>query len=109
MFNPLARIVIVVDDDVNVLDSAALRFAMTTRWQPATATEIIENRRAFALDPASPDRKTTSKIIIDATRQWPEEGGPEVYQRLNRDVFEEAFPDAIAQVTARWPELLVKN
>ncbi len=109
MFNPLARIVIVVDDDVNVLDSAALRFAITTRWQPATATEIIKNRRAFALDPASPDRKTTSKIIIDATRQWPEEGGPEVYQRLNRDVFEEAYPDAMARVTTKWPELLQKN
>ena len=109
MFNPLARIVIVVDDDVNVLDSADVRFALTTRWQPATATEIIKDRRSFPLDPASPDRKTTSKIIIDATRQWPEEGGPEVYQRLNRDVFEEAYPDAIAQVTAKWPDLLLKN
>jgi UbiD family decarboxylase len=109
MFNPLARIVVVVDDDVDVLDDTATRFAITTRWQPALATEIIENRRSFPLDPASPDRKTTSKIIIDATRQWPEEGGPEVYQRLNRAVFEEAFPDAIAEVMAKWPELLVKN
>jgi 4-hydroxy-3-polyprenylbenzoate decarboxylase len=109
MFNPLARVVIVVDDDVDVLDQSAIRFAIATRWQPALASEIIENRPSFPLDPASPDRKTTSKIIIDATRQWPEEGGPEVYQRLNRDVFQEAFPDAIAQVTARWPELLVKN
>ena len=109
MFNPLARVVVVVDDDVDVLNSADVRFAVATRWQPGIATEIIKNRRSFPLDPASPDRKTTSKIIIDATRQWPEEGGPEVYQRLNRDVFEEAYPDAIAQVTAKWPNLLVKN
>jgi 3-polyprenyl-4-hydroxybenzoate decarboxylase len=106
MFNPLARIVIVVDDDIDVQDTAAVRFAMGSRWQPSLATEIIENRRAFPLDPASPDRKTTSKIIIDATRQWPEEGGPAVYQQLNRTVFEAAAPDAIANVIEKWPQLV---
>ncbi len=107
MFNPLARVTIVVDDDIDVMDSAAVRFAVGSRWQPALATEIFENRMAFPLDPAAPDRKTTSKIIIDATRQWPEEGGPPFYQELNRAVFERAAPDAIARVTARWPEQLL--
>ena len=107
MFNPLARVVIVVDDDIDVMDSAAVRFAVGSRWQPAVATEIFEKRRAFALDPAAPDRKTTSKIIIDATRQWPEEGGPPFYQELNRTVFESAAPDALERVTARWPEQLL--
>jgi 4-hydroxy-3-polyprenylbenzoate decarboxylase len=107
MFNPLARVVIVVDDDIDVMDSAAVRFAVGSRWQPSIATEIFENRRAFSLDPAAPDRKTTSKIIIDATRQWPEEGGPPFYQELNRAVFERAEPDAIARVTAKWPEQLL--
>jgi len=109
MFNPLARVVIVVDDDIDVMDSAAVRFAVGSRWQPALATEIFEKRRAFALDPAAPDRKTTSKIIIDATRQWPEEGGPPFYQELNRTIFERAAPDAIARVTARWPEQLLRQ
>jgi 4-hydroxy-3-polyprenylbenzoate decarboxylase len=109
MFNPLARVIIVVDDDIDVLDSAAVRFAVGSRWQPALASEIIENRMAFPLDPASPDRKTTSKIIIDATRQWPEEGGPAVYQQLNRTVFEEAEPDAIERVLAKWPAQLKKS
>jgi len=108
MFNPLARVVIVVDDDIDVMDSAAVRFAVGSRWQPALATEIFENRRAFPLDPAAPDRKTTSKIIIDATRQWPEEGGPPFYQELNRTVFEKAAPDAISRVTARWPDQLLR-
>lgn len=107
MFNPLARVVIVVDDDIDVMYSAAVRFAVGSRWQPSIATEIFENRRAFSLDPAAPDRKTTSKIVIDATRQWPEEGGPPFYQELNRTVFERAEPDAIARVTAKWPEQLL--
>ncbi len=105
MHNPLARVVIVVDDDIDVLDSAAVRFALGSRWQPATASEILENRRAFPLDPASPDRATTSKIIIDATRQWPEEGGPAVYQQLNRTVFAEAAPNAIQAAITKWPEI----
>ncbi len=107
MFNPLARVVIVVDDDIDVMDSAAVRFAVGSRWQPSIATEIFENRRAFSLDPAAPDRKTTSKIVIDATRQWPEEGGPPFYQELNRAVFEREEPDAIARVTEKWPEQLL--
>ena len=109
MFNPLARVTIVVDDDIDVLDSAAVRFALGSRWHPATASEIIEDRMAFPLDPASPDRKTTSKIIIDATRQWPEEGGPPFYQELNRTVFEEAEPDALERVLAKWPEQLTRQ
>jgi 4-hydroxy-3-polyprenylbenzoate decarboxylase len=109
MFNPLARIVVVVDHDVDVLDTEAVLFAIGSRWQPALASEIIENRRAFPLDPASPDRKTTSKIIIDATRQWPDEGGPAVYQRLNRDIFEEVAPEAMASVLAKWPDLLSRK
>jgi 4-hydroxy-3-polyprenylbenzoate decarboxylase len=107
MFNPLARVVIVVDDDIDIMDSAAVRFAVGSRWQPSIAMEVFENRRAFALDPAAPDRKTTSKIIIDATRQWPEEGGPPFYQELNRTVLERAEPDAISRVTKKWPEQLM--
>ncbi|MEC9374763.1 MAG: UbiD family decarboxylase, partial [Pseudomonadota bacterium] len=44
MFNPLSRIVIVVDEDVDVLDTQAVLFALGSRWQPALASEIIENR-----------------------------------------------------------------
>jgi len=108
-FNPLARIVIVVDDDIDVLDSAAVRFAIGSRWQPATATEILKGKRAFALDPGAPDRKTTSKAIIDATRQWPEEGGPPFYQELNRAVLERAVPGVVERAKARWAQQLLRS
>ncbi len=109
MFNPLARVVIVVDDDVDVMSSADVRFAVGSRWQPSIATEIFDKRRAFPLDPAAPDRKTTSKVVIDATRQWPEEGGPPYYQELNRDVFEREAPEAMARVTEKWPSQLARR
>jgi len=103
--NPLARAVIVVDDDVDVLDSAAVRFALGSRWQPASATEIIDSCRAFPLDPASPDQLHSSAAVIDATRQWPEEGGPQTYQKLNRTVFEEGAPGALSTILDKWPDL----
>jgi 3-polyprenyl-4-hydroxybenzoate decarboxylase len=108
-FNPLSRIVIVVDDDIDILDSAAVRFAIGSRWQPATATEILKDKRAFSLDPGSPDRKTTSKAIIDATRQWPAEGGPPVYQELNRTVLERSVPGVVERVKAKWPRKLLRE
>lgn len=108
-FNPLSRIVIVVDDDIDILDSAAVRFAIGSRWQPGSATEILRGKRAFALDPGSPDRVTTSKAIIDATRQWPEEGGPPVYQELNRAVLLRAAPDIVERMKARWPGKLRRD
>jgi 3-polyprenyl-4-hydroxybenzoate decarboxylase len=108
-FNPLSRIVIVVDDDIDIMNSAAVRFAIGSRWQPATATEILKGKRAFSLDPGSPDRKTTSKAIIDATRQWPEEGGPPLYQELNRTVLERAVPGVIERVKAKWPTKLLNQ
>jgi 4-hydroxy-3-polyprenylbenzoate decarboxylase len=106
-FNPLARIVVVVDDDIDVMDSAAVRFAIGSRWQPGSATQILKNKRAFSLDPGAPDRRTTSKAIIDATRQWPEEGGPPFYQQLNRALLEEAAPGAIEAAKRRWPGKLL--
>jgi 4-hydroxy-3-polyprenylbenzoate decarboxylase len=108
-FNPLSRVVIVVDDDIDVLDSDAVRFALGSRWQPATALEIFKGKRAFSLDPAAPDRKTTSKAIIDATRQWPEEGGPPFYQELNRAVLERAAPGVVEKMKARWPRQLLRQ
>jgi 3-polyprenyl-4-hydroxybenzoate decarboxylase len=86
-----------------------VRFAVGSRWQPSIATEIFDKRRAFPLDPAAPDRKTTSKVVIDATRQWPEEGGPPYYQELNRDVFEREAPEAMARVTEKWPSQLARR
>ncbi|MBL8200441.1 MAG: hypothetical protein JNK40_05655 [Chromatiales bacterium] len=102
-------VVVVVDDDIDILNSAAVRFALGSRWQPVTATEILKNKRAFALDPGSPDRKTTSKAIIDATRQWPEGGGPADYQELNRTVLERAVPGVIERARAKWPERLLRK
>ena len=103
---PIAKIVMVVDDDLDVMKDKDMKIALGSRWQPATATNIIEEARGMPLDPSLPKRPMTSKIVIDATRQWPEEGGPERYAELNRTLLEEGAPDAFDRVEEIYADLL---
>jgi 3-polyprenyl-4-hydroxybenzoate decarboxylase len=79
---------------------------MGAQWQPATAHAVLTNLRGHPLDPSLANPPMTSKIVVDATRQWPEEGGPKVYQVLNRTLLDKQAPEAIARVDARWRELV---
>ncbi len=103
---PIFKVVIVVDDDIDILDPTQVDNALITRWLPGTASHIYKEARGLPLDPSSKVRGKTSKIVIDATRQWPEEGGPDVYPELNRTLLERGAPDAMAQVDAKWGDLI---
>lgn len=98
----IAKVVVVVDDDIEVLDRTQVMHAMGSRWQPKPATHIIDRSRGMPLDPSLTERPMTSKIVIDATRQWPQEGGPATYQALNRSELERLAPEAFGRVNARW-------
>ena len=104
----IAKVVVVVDDDIEVLDRVQVMHTMGSRWQPQPATAIIPESRGMPLDPSLTKRPMTSKIVIDATRQWPEEGGPQVYQALNRTELERLAPDSFARVDAQWTKLVGK-
>jgi 4-hydroxy-3-polyprenylbenzoate decarboxylase len=49
-------------------------WAVTTRVDPARDTVIINNTPTDTLDPASPYVNFGSKLGIDATTKWREEG-----------------------------------
>jgi 4-hydroxy-3-polyprenylbenzoate decarboxylase len=104
----IAKIVVIVDDDLDVLDRVQMMHAIGSRWQPQPATAIIPESRGMPLDPSLTRRPMTSKIVIDATRQWPEEGGPQVYQALNRAELERMAPESFKRVEARWAKLVGK-
>ncbi|MCC5793367.1 MAG: UbiD family decarboxylase [Chromatiales bacterium] len=103
---PIAKVVVVVDDDIDVLNRTQMMHTLGSRWQPYPASEIIEEARGMPLDPSLRIRPMTSKIVIDATRQLPEEGGPDVYPDLNRALLERYAPDSFARVDDRWGEFL---
>nr|MBA3284625.1 UbiD family decarboxylase [Nitrosopumilus sp.] len=73
----LTKIFVVVDYDINVHNMDEVIWAITTRADPKRDTVIIENTPTDTLDPASPFVKLGSKMGIDATTKWKEEG----YQR----------------------------
>ena len=101
----ICKVVVVVDSDMDVLNHKDMLFAIGTRWQPNTASRIFDELRGMPLDPSLVKRPMTSKIVIDATRQLPGEGGPEIFAELNRTLLAEAAPDTFDQVDAKWGDI----
>jgi len=104
--NPIAKIVIVVDKDINILDRTDVMFAVGSRWQPHPASEIIEETFGLMTDPSQVKYARTSKIVIDATRQMPGEGGKEEFPKTNRELLKSGAPDAFDQVQKAFGEAL---
>lgn len=99
---PVFKIVIMVDDDVDLWNAGDRFMAFSTRWQAWPASHIYEDLPTMPLEPSSPEREHTSKIVIDATRQWPEEGGPKNYPGYSRAVLEQHAPDIFAEIDNKW-------
>ena len=68
----LGRIVVVVDDDVDVTDLNDVMWALLTRADPERSLDIIHRAWSGPLDPAiHPDQKGfNSRLLIDATKPW---------------------------------------
>jgi 4-hydroxy-3-polyprenylbenzoate decarboxylase len=72
----MARLVVVVDDDVDPSNLGDVLWAITTRCEPSEQIDIIRDAWSSALDPRIPGEKkctgTTShsKAIIDACRPF---------------------------------------
>ncbi len=72
----MGRMTIVVDDDIDITNPAEVMWAMATRWDPKTQTDIIDGCWTGYLDPTVPPWKrasgdmTNSRIIIYAVRPY---------------------------------------
>jgi 4-hydroxy-3-polyprenylbenzoate decarboxylase len=78
----LTKMFIVVDNDINVHDMNDVIWALTTRADPARDTLLIDQTPTDTLDPASPLVNLGSKLGIDATTKWREEGYLREIQQL---------------------------
>ena len=97
-----AKVIIVVDEDVDVYDKGEIFQALGTRWQPYPAAEVIEKMRGMPLDASAAERFSTSKIIIDATRQYKDEGGPPIWPDISKVMLEEMSPETTKLVDENW-------
>ena len=64
------KLVVVVDDDVDVYDEGEVLWAMATRFQADRDLVVIEGSMGTVLDPSADDAGITSKMGIDATRPF---------------------------------------
>jgi len=66
--------VVVVDEDVDLFDPAAVEWAIATRFQASRDLVVLENQPSSSLDPSAthvPGQKArTSKLGLDATIPW---------------------------------------
>ena len=70
------RMTIVVDDDIDITDPAEVMWAMATRWDPKSQSDMIDGCWSGYLDPIlAPEKResadmTNSRIIIYAVRPY---------------------------------------
>jgi 4-hydroxy-3-polyprenylbenzoate decarboxylase len=100
----MGRITVIVDDDIDVTSTPEILWAMATRWDPKTQTDVIDGCWTGHIDPILDPAKrdvhdiTNSRAIVYAVRpyHWKHEF-PEV----------NAVPRAYAEeVRAKWAEKL---
>jgi len=63
------KIVIVVDEDINVFDERDVLWALSTRVDPTADLNFLKNVFCNRLDPSATDAGTVGKMIIDATKK----------------------------------------
>ncbi len=71
----LTKIMVVVDEDINVHDYNEVLWAISSHVDPQRDVLIVPGTHTDELDPATPIPAFGSKLGIDATRKFPEEYG----------------------------------
>ncbi|MBN8279768.1 MAG: UbiD family decarboxylase [Gammaproteobacteria bacterium] len=99
-----SKAIIIVDADIDLHNKDQVFHALGTRWQPSPGSLLIPRTKGFPLDPSAPTRWLTSKMIIDATRQLPAEGGPARWPAVSRVLLDELSPETAALVASRWAD-----
>ncbi|MGE0653225.1 MAG: UbiD family decarboxylase, partial [Alphaproteobacteria bacterium] len=72
----MARLVVVVDDDIDITNPAEVMWALATRWDPKTQTDIIDDCWTGYIDPSlTPEKReggnvAMSRMIAYAVRPW---------------------------------------
>lgn len=66
------KVVIAVDEDVNVLNLDEVMWAVCTRSQPDRDLIVLPRTAAFQLDPSAPEHGVTATMGIDATKPYGE-------------------------------------
>ena len=89
------KLVIVVDDDVDVFDESDVMWAVATRMQADRDLVTIAGSLGAMLDPSADDRGITAKLGIDATRPFGEPFAEKLVMDPDRMAWARALVDRL--------------
>jgi UbiD family decarboxylase len=90
------KLVIVVDDDIDVFDESDVLWAVATRMQADRDLVVIAGSLGAMLDPSADDRGVTAKLGIDATRPFGREFPEKLVMPPERMAWARALVDRLA-------------
>ena len=91
------KLVIVVDDDIDVFDEAEVLWAVATRMQADRDLVVIAGSLGAMLDPSTDERGVTAKLGIDATRPFGEPFAEKLVMSPEKLAWARALVDRLAQ------------
>ena len=91
------KLVIVVDDDIDVFDESEVLWAVATRMQADRDLVVIAGSLGAMLDPSADDRGVTAKLGIDATRPFGEPFAEKLVMTPEKMAWARALVDRLAQ------------
>ncbi len=89
------KLVIVVDDDIDVFDESDVLWAVATRMQPDRDLVVIAGSLGALLDPSADERGVTAKLGIDATRPFGEPFAEKLVMSSDRMAWARALVDRL--------------
>ena len=89
------KLVIVVDDDIDVFDESDVLWAVATRMQADRDLVTIAGSLGAMLDPSADDRGITAKLGIDATRPFGEPFAEKLVMDPSRMTWARALVDRL--------------
>jgi 2,5-furandicarboxylate decarboxylase 1 len=91
------KLVVVVDDDVDVFDESDVLWALATRMQADRDLVVISGSLGALLDPSADERGVTAKLGIDATRPYGEPFGEKLQMSPERLAWARKLVDRLSE------------
>jgi len=91
------KLVVIVDDDIDVFDESDVLWAMATRVQADRDLVVISGSLGAILDPSASPEGLTAKLGIDATRAFGEAGAEKLVMPADSMAWARALIDRISR------------
>jgi UbiD family decarboxylase len=91
------KLVIVVDDDIDVFDESDVLWAVATRMQADRDLVVIGGSLGALLDPSADEQGVTAKLGIDATRPFGEPFADKLVMSAERMAWARALVDSLTR------------